>query len=1360
MAYDRIMKRHARNRGRNRQILSLPQQDWRGVNAVDDIYSMPGHQITPAQNADLGNPIGSITKVAGFESLFPSLGDGKILGLHGWKHPDGDKFIAAWDKYLYLLSGDSGGIAKSSQEDWEAGEGVHTDIETTPGDIALAMSGEDFSETDTLTADFNGTHSNTVASSDKVILTTTTDEYTKALLHMNGSNGGTTFTDECGNAVSVTGTVTTRTGVKKLGAASALIDRNSYLSLAASSDWHFGTGDFTIEGYVYATELPAGSESHGIFYCGSNYQREYHLSYSGGYLRFRMQDGRLSSDGLTLYAPAQMAINEWRHFEVSRKDNTWYMFWDGILIDSADNSITMPSPGTVFKIGNTSDVNDNHYSWKGYIDEFRITKGLCRHTANFTPPTIEHVITGYVPSGTYTHTAQDVSGVGVTTGLTISYNKTEDTDTAVTVQTRTSADGGVTYGAWTTRASGATLAAAGTDISQWRVQWRAVLTSANPNYTCSINDVTVAGDSGRYTSGNWLSPVYDIGNTPFTATLSWTQNTPEGTSLKWYARGSGGGTVFGDWREVTTSGGAMPLQRYVQIRIVLVGALTATPAVQSLLISYSFSYTQANRLDVSPLGRADNKLTGNRVSIVDYSDRLYCADGLRPFVLYVDDGTITTGTAQAANLVLNGDFSDYTGELNDSDGGTFPGWGDWSIGSGMIGPVSPSPGAPGVAILVTQWGAAWPWSGTGIYQTRTLADIGLAVGDTVSIETRYRMTAQVGATAIIFMNFRRADTTEINTHYLVDNETDVVPYYAVKEKSNIVVPEGAVDVQFYAYVQSTEVYSGQNNLLWLDYFTCVKAKQDAITLAAGASAVNDFYNNAFITITGGLGAGQVRFISGYDGASKTATVSEAWDTVPDATTVYSIGAAVKVRNAGVDQPATACKAADGGGTGLTGAYKYKITFVNRDGYESNPSAASNAVTVTSKSVSLTDIPTGDSTITERKIYRTKSNGAVFYYVDTLENNTATTYSDAKGDTGLTSLMLDNNNIPVNCSLVYSFLTYMFYVFMDELWFSKATEPESVPAIVGDVQNIICPGLILDIKHNPMALIPMGQDFVAPITTSTGFIFDSDPLVDTTTMRIIANSGSLSAWASDICVTSDLRSILAFPSRTGIMALLPGLQEESIESFPLSRNIQTYIDRSVNRETMAGIYHNGRYRVSFQHQADGAPGAQWVTFACDFRQEGREWCGPWTYGASCYVEIGGILYAGDPQAGKIYRMGTGSSFDGANIRMIADTRMLSPQGENFTYRYNNFMVMVSAESDTTELIIKPKVDNREASIVPGKLVDTFAGDKRAGHDNIRSRKFRIPLARGSTLSYRIEDDSTNPLSIQKIITEAEVLPLKR
>lgn len=64
-----------------------------------------------------------------------------------------------------------------------------------------------------------------------------------------------------------------------------------------------------------------------------------------------------------------------------------------------------------------------------------------------------------------------------------------------------------------------------------------------------------------------------------------------------------------------------------------------------------------------------------------------------------------------------------------------------------------------------------------------------------------------------------------------------------------------------------------------------------ITLDSGASATNNLYQNEVIFIRSGTGAGQANIISSYVGSTKVATVSNAWATNPDNTSVFSILAA-------------------------------------------------------------------------------------------------------------------------------------------------------------------------------------------------------------------------------------------------------------------------------------------------------------------------------------------------------------------------------------------------------------------------------------------------------------------------------------
>lgn len=62
----------------------------------------------------------------------------------------------------------------------------------------------------------------------------------------------------------------------------------------------------------------------------------------------------------------------------------------------------------------------------------------------------------------------------------------------------------------------------------------------------------------------------------------------------------------------------------------------------------------------------------------------------------------------------------------------------------------------------------------------------------------------------------------------------------------------------------------------------------AVTLAAGASPDDGAYDTMTVALIGGTGAGQVRIVTGYDGAARQATVARPWGTVPDDTTQYHV----------------------------------------------------------------------------------------------------------------------------------------------------------------------------------------------------------------------------------------------------------------------------------------------------------------------------------------------------------------------------------------------------------------------------------------------------------------------------------------
>lgn len=89
---------------------------------------------------------------------------------------------------------------------------------------------------------------------------------------------------------------------------------------------------------------------------------------------------------------------------------------------------------------------------------------------------------------------------------------------------------------------------------------------------------------------------------------------------------------------------------------------------------------------------------------------------------------------------------------------------------------------------------------------------------------------------------------------------------------------------------------GQSNQL-INAGAVVTSATTSVTLASGASSVNDYYMDDIIVITSGLGQGQARRISAYNGTSKIATIIRAWSTLPDTTSVYVILPFFSIENA-------------------------------------------------------------------------------------------------------------------------------------------------------------------------------------------------------------------------------------------------------------------------------------------------------------------------------------------------------------------------------------------------------------------------------------------------------------------------------
>jgi hypothetical protein len=195
------------------------------------------------------------------------------------------------------------------------------------------------------------------------------------LLHMNGSNGSTTFTDSGGSGITVTayGNAQISTTDPKYGSGSLLLDGSGdYLQTAASSILQFGSGDFTVECWV---NVISGTSNNGLFTFGSPISGLAVGIYEGQWFLDR-GDG----NGYRMGAPT---TGSWQHLAVTRSDGSLRFFIAGTQI-GATISTSIDLTGNQLIIGY---YYNSSFAINAKVDEFRVKKGTALYTSAFTPPT-------------------------------------------------------------------------------------------------------------------------------------------------------------------------------------------------------------------------------------------------------------------------------------------------------------------------------------------------------------------------------------------------------------------------------------------------------------------------------------------------------------------------------------------------------------------------------------------------------------------------------------------------------------------------------------------------------------------------------------------------------------------------------------------------------------------------------------------------------------------------------------------------------------------------------------------------------------------------------------------------------------
>jgi len=253
----------------------------------------------------------------------------------------------------------------------------------------------------------------------KTIATVGDDPYfgsVTALLRGDGENNSTVFTDSAGKYTWAANAVGAKlsTTVKKFGTASIYFgagSNNACVGPTASFPG-MGTSDFTIEMWFYST---VAAPQYGYYLYDTRpytVNGVYTTLFVGG-----SNDGVnaqklifYTSTGYRIVSTTSVTTNTWHHAALSRSAGVTKLFLNGVQeggnYTDTNNYLTSQA-----WVGNTGAFING--VWAGYVDDIRITQGVGRYAANFTPA--EHPLPQLI-DGAYPFTLAPNQAVEVASG--------------------------------------------------------------------------------------------------------------------------------------------------------------------------------------------------------------------------------------------------------------------------------------------------------------------------------------------------------------------------------------------------------------------------------------------------------------------------------------------------------------------------------------------------------------------------------------------------------------------------------------------------------------------------------------------------------------------------------------------------------------------------------------------------------------------------------------------------------------------------------------------------------------------------------------------------------------------------------
>jgi hypothetical protein len=212
------------------------------------------------------------------------------------------------------------------------------------------------------------------------------DAFTKILLHMDGSNGGTTFTDVNAGGVSNTWSAlsdaVTTTAAAKFGPSSLNSGAGGFgISTSAKSALDPGTGDFTVD-FWYNHNGQAGGLEKGICCYGNSSANPTQWAWSIDFASDKVQYQLSNGSGQTFVSGAANINSGWHHVAMVRSTGTVFGFVDGVQDTTFSWPGSLPASTGPLRVGRGITTGNASI----LVDEFRYSVGIARWTSNFTPP--------------------------------------------------------------------------------------------------------------------------------------------------------------------------------------------------------------------------------------------------------------------------------------------------------------------------------------------------------------------------------------------------------------------------------------------------------------------------------------------------------------------------------------------------------------------------------------------------------------------------------------------------------------------------------------------------------------------------------------------------------------------------------------------------------------------------------------------------------------------------------------------------------------------------------------------------------------------------------------------------------------